>query len=1184
MREYAKKPESQSRTLDNNPNASKQAPIDVILQRYKERNVQRYAEDEELIQRKFESVPTGEQEAIQREGKHNNTGLPDNLKSGIENLSGYSMDDVRVHYNSDKPAQLQALAYTQGTDIHVAPGQEKHLLHEAWHVVQQKQGRVRSTTNINGMAVNDDVKLEREADNALQFKTEAEVIGVNETIQMQIFTAGTPVYAGGIINRPGEVVRFDENSGNYIIKVEYGGEVWIDRSLVTLLSKSDKLMKAKDADSKDIDAIAYSEAAQRFEMALGVCLSQYPPAVNEVNFLLGKIIEKIPLTDATRKLYGTELETLRAVSNSGNLREQMTMIFNIYRSCRRTGKDLNKIMDTKKKAPEQSSRKGKDKKDKYKQSPIVSPPLSEREKKALGSNYGYQNWESGANLFDCPMSSPLQQEANELSIPIVADISGTAHRILNVAQMNDADLLYMRLALLGYLIPGRQHSFHEIMKACEIFGLAYTNTDERYMHILPLTEEQLRNVAAFYGGDRRFPHEIGKSLNKTSQTADNVLQLKENKSMRRTGMVVQAMKIPLKHPFTDDIWEFDTADHGSNIIGWIDESVKTRPQEVRRLISELLKKKGGGEFENHIIRYADFKLKNSAANTIAPNGDIQIDGKLINAYREDYLTNAYLNEGDGAFIANLMRIRVTVYVDYGLHGFVPVITYGNGSTVVHILHTGGNHYQALQANRTGGFMRSPTRSRSDGNCLIDSIYIACTGSSAPENYILGMRQMLALYMSNERIENTLTTIIQDIRTGGVVPGLGPNTQAILTQDMTLKKEHDLSVSKRSGLSGIDRGKESKSQNELAPQSYYRYSRAFFDAGAKRPDEDKKRMINVGEAEIEIINIKGEEVPCVRLYRINSAPSKLTSGGVGHGDAISDSIRNEIQQDSDGNIIISTGKTKAEEHDKTIYISVGRPDRALKWLYKYKAQKGEEANPIVRSFLVPLEIVSIILEETIFQLEHEKKTNYNGFSENSDYDAAPNQLGITTKHIPLLRQFAVPNSLVSYPLNIGSDAFRGKENGRVAPLEELAQKIGINNINHGLFNDAWISGKEFKSGKDDEGYAEKMSFICYFFTALYAKKISYEKVDGKKLGELKKAVSILSKAILPINQELSTLLKDTAKNTTLQNIQVLLEILEDKERQTQITGILDQISQLASIALANTLIREDFEQAQKREKR
>lgn len=95
----------------------------------------------------------------------NDTGLPDSLKSGVENLSGYSMDDVRVHRNSDKPAKLQAHAYAQGTDIHLGPGQEKHLPHEAWHVVQQKQGRVRPTLQMkSGVNVNDDTALEREAD------------------------------------------------------------------------------------------------------------------------------------------------------------------------------------------------------------------------------------------------------------------------------------------------------------------------------------------------------------------------------------------------------------------------------------------------------------------------------------------------------------------------------------------------------------------------------------------------------------------------------------------------------------------------------------------------------------------------------------------------------------------------------------------------------------------------------------------------------------------------------------------------------------------------------------------------------------------------------------------------------------------------------------------------------------
>lgn len=233
MREFAKKPENQSHTLDSNPKASKQAPISEILQSYRDRTFgkpvqrqsadedellqakaaqqdqvnavsQRYASDddeliqgkfdtvqhedideEELLQGKFESAPTVGQTPIQREKRPNNTGLPDNLKSGIENLSGYSMDDVKVHYNSDKPVQLNALAYAQGTDIHLAPSQEKHLPHEAWHIVQQKQGRVKPTVQMQGVQVNDDKWLEKEADNmgkSSESWTEKQIISQNSSV------------------------------------------------------------------------------------------------------------------------------------------------------------------------------------------------------------------------------------------------------------------------------------------------------------------------------------------------------------------------------------------------------------------------------------------------------------------------------------------------------------------------------------------------------------------------------------------------------------------------------------------------------------------------------------------------------------------------------------------------------------------------------------------------------------------------------------------------------------------------------------------------------------------------------------------------------------------------------------------------------------------------------------------
>jgi hypothetical protein len=143
---------------------------------------------------------------IQRQ--ENKTGLPDNLKSGMENLSGHSMDDVKVHRNSDKPAQLNAHAYAQGTDIHLGPGQEKHLPHELGHVVQQKEGRVKSTKQLKDkVAVNDDAGLEKEADvlgtKALQMKTDEPY-----TKTAQSFSTSAPLQlkvqdeSGEILSRP----------------------------------------------------------------------------------------------------------------------------------------------------------------------------------------------------------------------------------------------------------------------------------------------------------------------------------------------------------------------------------------------------------------------------------------------------------------------------------------------------------------------------------------------------------------------------------------------------------------------------------------------------------------------------------------------------------------------------------------------------------------------------------------------------------------------------------------------------------------------------------------------------------------------------------------------------------------------------------------------------------------------
>lgn len=112
---------------------------------------------------------------VRKRTSKNTTGIPDKLKQRFESYSGVSFDGVQVHYNSDKPAQMQALAYTQANQVYIAPGQERHLAHELGHIVQQHRGQVRATETLNGQALNDSPVLEHEAD-----VMAARILSVNE--------------------------------------------------------------------------------------------------------------------------------------------------------------------------------------------------------------------------------------------------------------------------------------------------------------------------------------------------------------------------------------------------------------------------------------------------------------------------------------------------------------------------------------------------------------------------------------------------------------------------------------------------------------------------------------------------------------------------------------------------------------------------------------------------------------------------------------------------------------------------------------------------------------------------------------------------------------------------------------------------------------------------------------------
>ena len=119
--------------------------------------------------------------------------LPPSLQERMEEKLKMQFGDVRVHYNSDRPAEFGARAFTKGNQIYIAQGQEDTLEHELGHVVQQKQGRVHATGNIRGKLINEDESLENHSMSMFGNVNQAneEVIQFQQT---EIYFKGNVIY------------------------------------------------------------------------------------------------------------------------------------------------------------------------------------------------------------------------------------------------------------------------------------------------------------------------------------------------------------------------------------------------------------------------------------------------------------------------------------------------------------------------------------------------------------------------------------------------------------------------------------------------------------------------------------------------------------------------------------------------------------------------------------------------------------------------------------------------------------------------------------------------------------------------------------------------------------------------------------------------------------------------------
>lgn len=222
--------------------------------------------------------------------------LPAGLRSGIAALTGLDLGGVRVHLNSSEPAQRQALAYTQGADIHVGPGQERHLPHEAWHVVQQAQGRVQPTRQFKRTGLNDDMGLEHEADamGALAARLGAEHDLRPEPVAARMIGPGQ-VNASGPIQRYTDRSQAARERGHSDSVVKWAQKFQRSSHSGGILQISEKKMFARD-DLIDAGESALATQGAYVELVKGAELVPGYHAV-KVKFRDGLALAAVKLPD-----------------------------------------------------------------------------------------------------------------------------------------------------------------------------------------------------------------------------------------------------------------------------------------------------------------------------------------------------------------------------------------------------------------------------------------------------------------------------------------------------------------------------------------------------------------------------------------------------------------------------------------------------------------------------------------------------------------------------------------------------------------------------------------------------------------------------------------------------------------------------------------------------------------------
>ncbi|MFQ5408821.1 MAG: hypothetical protein ACE5FI_10445, partial [Anaerolineales bacterium] len=224
---------------------------------------------------------------------------------------------------------------------------------------------------------------------------------------------------------------------------------------------------------------------------------------------------------------GKNIDDIKAVFTSGNLRERMTHTYNFATRVLHADLELNDQQDTVKQIlstvdidedeargvkeipvddvmgqrdeTRASSGRGTFGESTVKSLADLGLGLSAREKTHLSANKDTAKvgWNEGARMWFMNEANEWVQAQRELSIPLMAGPSSHTNTIMRTAKaLKVGNLDHVRLALIGHLVPIRAHSLVEILVAAKPFGVPFTKGVEMYKKIDPLPESELRaNVA-----------------------------------------------------------------------------------------------------------------------------------------------------------------------------------------------------------------------------------------------------------------------------------------------------------------------------------------------------------------------------------------------------------------------------------------------------------------------------------------------------------------------------------------------------------------------------------------------------------------------------------------------------------------------------------------------------------------